>query len=95
MLVSGGTGGIGLATCRHLLDMGAKVFTFARHPEHVAAGRTGLPEAVVGEGDQGNLEDLTRLIDEAETALGGLDAVVVNAGDRSLLGHHDGNRGLD
>lgn len=80
VLVSGGTGGIGLATCRHLLDVGAKVFTFSRHPEHVAAGRKGLPEATVGEGSQGSVEDLTRLVGEAEAALGGLDAVVVNAG---------------
>ncbi len=80
VLVSGGTGGIGRATCRHLLDLGAKVFTFARHPEHVEAGRNGLPEAVVRQGDQGHLDDLTRLVEEAEKELGGLDAVVVNAG---------------
>lgn len=80
VLVTGGTGGIGRATCRHLLDAGARVFTFARHPEHVESGRAGLPNAVVGMGDQGNVDDLTRLVKEAEAALGGLDAVVVNAG---------------
>jgi len=62
------------------LDLGAKVFTFARHPDHVEAGREGLPEATVGIGNQGDLDDLTRLVGEAEAALGGLDAVVVNAG---------------
>ncbi len=80
VLVTGGTAGIGLATCRHLLEAGARVFTFARHPSHVTAGKEYLPEATVGKGDQGSVEDLARLVDEAEVALGGLDAVVVNAG---------------
>jgi 3-hydroxy acid dehydrogenase/malonic semialdehyde reductase len=34
----------------------------------------------VGEGDQGDVENLGRLVQEAEAALGGLDALIVNAG---------------
>ena len=80
MLVTGGTGGIGLATCRHLLDAGARVYTFAHDAEHVERGREGLPGATVGQGDQGRTDDLTRVFAEAEAAIGPLDAVVVNAG---------------
>ena len=80
VLVTGGTAGIGLATCRHLLDAGAKVFTFSPDPERVAIGRSRLPEATVVLGDQGDVADLTRVVDEAVASLGGIDAIVVNAG---------------
>ncbi len=80
ILVTGGTSGIGLAVCRRLLHDGAKVFTFSHDESHVEKGRKALPDAFVGQGDQGHFEDVTRLVQEAEEALGGLDAVVVNAG---------------
>ena len=80
VLVTGGTGGIGRATCRQLLDAGARVVTFARDPEHVEVGRRDLADATVMQGDQGDVEALPGLVRMAVAALGGLDAVVVNAG---------------
>lgn len=80
VLVTGGTGGIGLAVCRRLLHDGAKVFTFSHDAAHVAQGKKSLPDAIVSQGDQGCFDDVTRLVEEAGEALGGLDAVVVNAG---------------
>lgn len=80
VLVTGGTAGIGFATCRRLIDEGAKVFTFSHDRSHVSETCSRLPGVHCGFGDQGNVEDLTRLVDEAVSLLGGLDAVVVNAG---------------
>ncbi len=80
VLVSGGTAGIGLATVKRLLDLGARVFTFSHTEDKVSAARAEAPGASYGVGDQGDADDMRRVVNEAETALGGLDALVVNAG---------------
>lgn len=80
VLVTGGTAGIGLATVKHLLNLKANVFTFSHHVERVETARQEAPGATYGVGDQGDPDDMTRIVGEAERALGGLDAVVVNAG---------------
>ena len=73
-LVTGSTRGIGLATARLLAEEGARVVTCGRsnapgvgEERHVVAdlGRAGEPE---------------RVVDEAASALGGLDALVNNVG---------------
>lgn len=76
-MLTGGTSGIGLATAKHLLAVGAQVFTFSRDPDK-AKGE--LDGATVVQGDQSDTREIGRLVGEAEAALGGLDALVVNAG---------------
>lgn len=81
VFLTGGTTGIGLATAKHLLSAGAKLFTFSRDPRHVEEAKTALPGATVEQGDQSDEKDVQRLVDAAEGALGGFDAVIVNAGE--------------
>jgi 3-oxoacyl-[acyl-carrier protein] reductase len=73
-LVTGSTGGIGLATARILAGEGARVVT---------CGRSAAPE--VGEvlhvrADLGERGEPERVVDEAARALDGLDALVNNVG---------------
>ena len=80
MLVTGGTAGIGLAVVKRLLDVGARTFAFSHTAEKVEAARREVPGATYGLGHQGDAADVGRLVREAVASLGGLDAVVVNAG---------------
>ena len=80
VLVTGGTAGIGMAVVKRLLDVDARVFAFSHTAEKVKAARSEVSGASYGIGDQGDAADVRRLVEEAVEALGGLDAVVVNAG---------------
>jgi len=82
VLVTGGSRGIGLAAARRFLEEGARVHVCG----HEAAG---LAEALGALGDPGvgstvcdvsRLEDVTRLVSEAATSLGGIDVLANNAG---------------
>ncbi len=85
-LVTGGTRGIGLECARSLRRLGFGVAVCSRHPEDVTAA--------AGEAELARVCDVTdrdavgALADEAAAALGGLAAVVANAGvltERALL----------
>jgi NAD(P)-dependent dehydrogenase (short-subunit alcohol dehydrogenase family) len=73
-LVTGSTGGIGLEVTRQLLGEGARVVT---------CGRSGAPEAGAAAHvlvDLSRAGEPERAVDEAVTALGGLDVLVNNVG---------------
>lgn len=82
VLLTGGSRGIGAATVRLLVQLGAKVaFTFQQRSDAAAALVEELgASALALRADQGSREDARRAVAEAEAAFGGLDAFVGNAG---------------
>ena len=86
VIVTGGTTGIGRATAMLLYSRGARVLTFGRHEKELNDAMTDI-KSIGGDGEIIGLtadvvreEDIRRVFDEADNRLGGLDAVVCNAG---------------
>jgi len=78
-LVTGASSGLGAAIARRLVREGAKVAITARRAERLEALAKELgATAIVA--DHTRLEDNERSIEQAAHALGGLDALVLNAG---------------
>ncbi|MEV0632160.1 SDR family NAD(P)-dependent oxidoreductase [Nonomuraea wenchangensis] len=83
VLISGGSSGIGAATARRFLEEGSRVVLGGLDPAEVDATVAEL--APLGEvsgiaGDISTEADVTRLVEGAEAALGGIDVLVNNAG---------------
>lgn len=79
--ITGGNSGIGLAIARAFRDEGAEVAILGRDSETLASAVAELgPQAVATRGDVSRLEDLDRFFADVESAFGGLDVLVVNAG---------------
>jgi 3-oxoacyl-[acyl-carrier protein] reductase len=74
-LVTGSTGGIGLATARLLAGEGAQVVTSGRR-----AAPPGVGEALHVAADLGRAGEPERVVREAEAALGRVDCLVNNVG---------------
>jgi NAD(P)-dependent dehydrogenase (short-subunit alcohol dehydrogenase family) len=80
-LVSGGSGGIGLATAKEFVKEGAYVFITGRRDSELAAAATEIGRNVTGvRGDVSNLGDLDRLFAQIKREKGKLDIVFANAG---------------
>lgn len=73
-LVTGSTGGVGLAVARLLVEEGARVATCGRR------GAPGVGEALHVVGDLSQRGEPERTVAEAAAALGGLDVLVNNVG---------------
>ncbi|MBO6868812.1 MAG: SDR family oxidoreductase [Thalassococcus sp.] len=85
VLISGGSRGIGRATGLEMAGQGWRVaFTYrgdqAAADQTVADIHAAGSEAIAIQSDTANEADVLRAFDEAISAFGGLDAVVVNAG---------------
>lgn len=82
VLLTGGSRGIGAATVRLLASLGAKVaFTFHERGDSASALSREWGSSVLAlQADQNLREDARRAVAEAESAFGGLDAFVGNAG---------------
>ena len=84
VLVSGGSSGIGLAAARRFLEERCRVFVAGLDPVEVDAAVTGLRDdggEVAGLAvDVSDEADVTRLVDAADAALGGIDVLANNAG---------------
>ena len=84
VLVSGGSSGIGLAAARRFLEERCRVFVAGLDPAEVDAAVTGLRDdggEVAGLAvDVSDEADVTRLVDAADAALGGIDVLANNAG---------------
>jgi NAD(P)-dependent dehydrogenase (short-subunit alcohol dehydrogenase family) len=82
-VVTGGAAGIGRATCERLAQLGASVAVLdidGDGAKAVAAGLTGGDAAVAVEVDVLDTAALTRAIDEAAAAIGGITLLFNNAG---------------
>src|SRR3989440_529575 len=80
-LITGGNGGIGLATAKQFVNEGAYVFITGRRAPELAAGVKEIGRNVTGvPGDMSNLGDLDRLFAQIKREKGKLDIVFANAG---------------
>jgi NAD(P)-dependent dehydrogenase (short-subunit alcohol dehydrogenase family) len=80
-LVTGGNGGIGLATAKQFVKEGAYVFITGRRDTELAAAVKEIQKNVAGaQGDVSNLDDLDRLFAQIKREKGELDIVFANAG---------------
>jgi NAD(P)-dependent dehydrogenase (short-subunit alcohol dehydrogenase family) len=80
-LVTGGNGGIGLATAKRFVSEGAYVFITGRRTEELAAAVKEIGKNVTGvQGDVSKVADLDRLFAQIKREKGKLDIVFANAG---------------
>jgi NAD(P)-dependent dehydrogenase (short-subunit alcohol dehydrogenase family) len=80
-LITGGNGGIGLATAKRFVNEGAYVFITGRRDPKLAAAVEEIGRNVTGvRGDVSNLGDLDRLFAQIKREKGKLDIVFANAG---------------
>lgn len=86
-LVTGGMGGIGTATCKHLVNNGAFVIaSYNRDGDHEAAKQWQLEQSKLGYDIAISYADVTqfhsceKMIKEIEEEFGGIDILVNNAG---------------
>ena len=80
-LVTGGNGGIGLATAKQFVNEGAYVFITGRREPELAAAVKEIGGNVTGvQGDVSNLADLDRLFGQIRKEKCKLDVVFANAG---------------
>jgi NAD(P)-dependent dehydrogenase (short-subunit alcohol dehydrogenase family) len=80
VLVTAGAGGIGLEIARSFVREGAKVHICDVDDAALASLASSDPEVTWSRTDVANRSDVTRLFEGALHALGGLDALVNNAG---------------
>jgi NAD(P)-dependent dehydrogenase (short-subunit alcohol dehydrogenase family) len=80
-LITGGNGGIGLATAKQFVNEGAYVFITGRREQELTAAVKEIGRNVTGvQGDVSNLGDLDRLFAQVKREKGKLDIVFANAG---------------
>jgi glucose 1-dehydrogenase len=87
-IVTGGSTGIGKATCQRLAGEGASVCVNYYSEKESADVRAlvaeleaaGAPAALAVQGDVGKEEDVVRMVAQAREQLGGIDLLVNNAG---------------
>jgi NAD(P)-dependent dehydrogenase (short-subunit alcohol dehydrogenase family) len=80
-LITGGNGGIGLATAKQFVNEGAYVFITGRREPELTAAVKEIGSNVTGvQGDVSNLGDLDRLFAQIKREKGKLDIVFANAG---------------
>jgi NAD(P)-dependent dehydrogenase (short-subunit alcohol dehydrogenase family) len=80
-LVTGGTGGIGLATAKRFVTEGAYVFITGRRDAELAAAVKEIGRSVTGvQEDVSNMGDLDRLFARIKQEKGRLDVIFANAG---------------
>jgi 3-oxoacyl-[acyl-carrier protein] reductase len=78
--VVGASRGLGLACARALADEGARVFICSRNADALARVAADVGAAGFSAADVSRPTEVTRVVAEAVTALGGLDCLVTNAG---------------
>ncbi|CAN5487114.1 SDR family oxidoreductase [soil metagenome] len=80
-LITGGNGGIGLATAKLFRDHGARIAITGRNPESLARAQQELgADTLVLRRDSGKLADVELTMQEIKSAFGSLDILFVNAG---------------
>jgi NAD(P)-dependent dehydrogenase (short-subunit alcohol dehydrogenase family) len=79
-LVTAGAGGIGLAIVERLLHQGARVFVCDIADQAIEQFAKNYPQASCIKADVSNEADVDRLFDALQAQIGGLDALINNAG---------------
>jgi NAD(P)-dependent dehydrogenase (short-subunit alcohol dehydrogenase family) len=80
VIVTGASGGIGLATARLLGSRGAKVILAARNEEALHAVETKIPNSLAVRTDMRRAEDIRALVERTVEQLGRVDCLINNAG---------------
>jgi NAD(P)-dependent dehydrogenase (short-subunit alcohol dehydrogenase family) len=80
VLITGAARGIGAEAARRLAARGARVALVGHEPDALARTAADCPGSWWREADVSDLGQITAAVDDAAVALGGLDAVVANAG---------------
>ncbi len=80
ILVTGGTGGIGLELARQLLPHGSTVLITGRDPQKLAAAKQALPDVHTFESDVSDPAAIKALYDRVTTQFPALDVLINNAG---------------
>jgi NAD(P)-dependent dehydrogenase (short-subunit alcohol dehydrogenase family) len=80
VLVTGGAAGIGATIAEGFLEAGARVYVCDIDAQALDGFRQRHPGALGAVTDVGRAEDAARAVNEAASALGGLDVLVNNAG---------------
>ena len=83
VLISGGTSGIGRAAARRFLEEGSRVFVGGNDEAELAETLTELTPVGAIDGLVGDVSDesaVERLVESAETAVGGVEILIGNAG---------------
>ena len=80
IIVTGASGGIGLATARLLGARGAKVVLAARNEEALRAAAAGISGSLVVRADLRNAEDIRALVEQTVARFDRIDCLVNNAG---------------
>jgi glucose 1-dehydrogenase len=89
ILVTGAAVGIGQAIAIELARQGAAVAAHAAHSDPAGTLERAGPAAVAVRGDLSRVDHCRRVVDEAATALGGLDGLVNNAAVTRELAFED------
>src|SRR5262245_27538538 len=79
-LVTGGTGGIGLATARRFLEEGARVAITGTSDKSLESAKGELGDVLLVRADVGNVIEQKHVATAIRDAFGGLDVLFVNAG---------------
>ena len=87
-LIVGGSGGIGSALCRHLLNLGTKVVAVCRHPEKLSALQGLFPSLHVIQADALQEAEVQRAVEQAHQHLGRLEAAAYCVGSILLKPAH-------
>lgn len=80
VLVTAGAGGIGLAIAETLTNLGARIAICDVSDDALAAARQNLKPAVAVKADVSDDDGVDRLFEAVHSSLGGLDALINNAG---------------
>jgi len=80
VLVTGGAGGIGSATCRRFLEEGSRVIALDRDAAGLERLAAELPGVETAMADVTDAADVDRAFTEVEGRWGGIDVVINNAG---------------
>ena len=79
VVITGGTTGIGQATAKELVELGAKVIITGRNQESATAAAKEIGAIGIAS-DQSNLADIDNLVSEASNQFVKIDVLFINAG---------------